>query len=418
MIRSNLPALCGPLRLTSTLVVLLFSVSVNSTLIGQQVAVKGGRIIPIVGDPIENGVILIRDGKIIKVGKDLNIPIDATVIDASGKVVMPGFVEVHSSAAMSQANEQNPNVPFLSVVDSIDPARSYFEEARRNGVTTVAVTPGNSTMIGGQSAVIKTAGGFVESMILKRHAGLKISLRPTSGASRMSHYAKLRTELEKAKRSLEDEEKKRAADTTTDSSDESIKRTALQKLLRGELQAIVYCENAMDVAQALKLGVQYKWQSLLVLGRDCDRAVELVAKNKLAVVLDSTLVFWRTDPRSGEDEKIVVPAIYRDKHVPFVFQTSSSSGLGSRFLWYQAAIAVKYGMPVDEALEALTLQPAKLLGVDQFVGSIEVGKDADLIILSGDPLKVSTWVEKTIVNGKLVYEREKDTKLKKLLAPK
>ena len=96
---------------------------------------------------------------------DVDIPIEAKVIDATGKVVMPGFVEAHSSEAMSQANETNPNVPYVSVMDSIDPMRPYFDSARRNGVTSVAVVPGNSTMIGGQASVIKTGGEFIEYMV-------------------------------------------------------------------------------------------------------------------------------------------------------------------------------------------------------------------------------------------------------------
>jgi imidazolonepropionase-like amidohydrolase len=170
-------------------------------------AIKGGKIITMAGDTIENGTILFRDGKIIDVGVDLKIPVEAKVIDATGKVVMPGFVESHSSSGMSQPNETNPLVPYVSVLDSIDPMNSYFNEARRNGVTTVAITPGNSTMIGGQAAVIKTGGEFVDEMVLKPDAGVKISLRPVKG-SRMSHLAKLRKALDDAKKKMEAKAKK------------------------------------------------------------------------------------------------------------------------------------------------------------------------------------------------------------------
>jgi imidazolonepropionase-like amidohydrolase len=137
----------------------------------------------------------------------------------------------------------------------------------------------------------------------------------------------------------------------------------------------------------------------------------------LKVILDDTLVYWRTDERTGKDEKIVLPKVFRDQGVPLTFQVSgaTASTLGNSYLWYQAAIAVKYGMPVDEALRAVTLLPAEMLGVAEFVGSIEPNKDADLVILNGDPLKVSTWVETTIVGGRVVYERAKDEKLKRLL---
>src|SRR5215475_1643680 len=169
----------------------------------EQLAIKGGRILPISGPPIDGGVILIRDGRIQAVGKDLAIPSDYRVIDAAGKVVMPGFIEAHSSRGMDQPNEVNANVPFLSVIDAIDPGQEYFEDCRRNGVTTVAIVPGDDTMIGGQAAVIKTAGTYVEQMTLKRQAGIKISLRPGTGRSRMSHLASLRKELDAARDALQ-----------------------------------------------------------------------------------------------------------------------------------------------------------------------------------------------------------------------
>ncbi len=176
----------------------------------------------------------------------------------------------------------------------------------------------------------------------------------------------------------------------------------------------------MDVVQALKLTKHYGLKPILVLGRDCYRAADQIAASKLPVILDATLVFWKTDPRTRKDEKIVLPKIYREKHIPLTFQVASPTRttLGNSYLWYQAATAVKYGESVDEALKAITLRPAEILGIADFVGSIEPGKDADLVILSGDPLKLNTWVEKTIVGGKVVYEREKDTKLRKLLEPK
>src|SRR5262245_45813558 len=134
----------------------------------ERLAIKGGKIIPVAGPPIENGVIVIRDGKIEAVGKDVAIPSDAKAIDASGKIVVPGFIEAHSMRGTDQANETNPNVPFLSVVDSIDPSQDYFDECRRQGITAVAVVPGNNTMFGGQAAIVKTAGGYVDEMVVKR----------------------------------------------------------------------------------------------------------------------------------------------------------------------------------------------------------------------------------------------------------
>ena len=234
-----------------------------------RLAIRGATIIPVVGDRIEGGTILISDGRIEAVGKDISIPVEAKVIDATGRFIMPGMINVHSAAGMSQANEQNSNVPFLSVVDSIDPIAGFFEESRRNGVTTAAVVPGNSTMIGGQAAIVKTAGSYVNDMLVKRDAGLKISLAPTSGSSRMSHFARLRRELLKAQKPEEEkdasgekpaEEAKpegESGDTPKPEGDaaatpaatpspsaqaetEKATREALVSLLKGEMPAIIY----------------------------------------------------------------------------------------------------------------------------------------------------------------------------------
>lgn len=423
----------------------------------ERLAIKGGRVIPVAGPPIDNAVVLVRNGKIEAVGKGLAVPSDAKVIDAAGKVIMPGLIEAHSSRGMDQTNENNPNVPFLSVVDAIDPSQDYFEECRRNGVTTVCIVPGNNTMFGGQAAVIKTAGGYVDDMVLKRTAGIKISLKPVGDRNRMGQLATLRKELDSARGAVAAESHKAeskpagesgdgAADSPTlqrrgqrpggadgrqgpEPPDARLVRDALAKLLKGEMLAFIYCELAMDVPQAVKLANDYKLKAVLVLGPDCHRAVKQVAAAKLPVVLDPQMTYWETDSRTGEDQHVILPKIYREAGVPVMFQvTGFAAGnlfrapslpntLGTNYLWYQAATAVKYGTPADDALTAVTKRPAEALGVDKLVGTIEPGKDADLVILTGDPLKLDTWVETTVIGGKIVYERDQDRKLKNLLKP-
>ena len=401
----------------------VISMAVSQATAQKTLAVKGGTVHTMNGKPIENGVILFRDGKILDVGKDLKIPVEAQVIDASGKIVMPGFVEAHSSSGMSQANETNQNVPYVSVLDSIDPMNSYFRSARRQGITSVAITPGNSTMIGGQAAVIKTGGEFVDYMVLKADSGVKISMRPVSG-SRMGHLSRLHKAFEDAKEKMEKQAKEKKDEKKDEKKPKKateISLSALDKamfaLLKGKLPAIIYCEQPMDVDQAMRLIKKFNLKARLVVGPNCYKATKQIAESKLPVILDANTVFWEEDPRTKEEKKIVLTEEFRNAKIPFVFQAGRGSSLtqGQNFLWYQAATAVKYGMPAQEALQALTLLPAKFLGVDKFVGSIEKGKDGDVIILSGDPLKVTTWVDTTIVNGEVVYERDNDEQLKMLL---
>ncbi len=419
-------------------------------------AIQGAKIITISGDIIPSGTILIKEIKIIAVGSDVAIPGEAKVIDAEGKVVMPGIVDAHNASGMSQANEQNPLVPFLSVVDSIDPSSSYFEECRRNGVTTAAVVPGDSTLIGGKAAIVHTAGQYVNDMLLRRDSALKISLRPTSG-NRMNQLVRLRKELDKAQKAIDaesegedasgdddkaeddsdadnkteedsepdesekdddDSDEPEKAEEKKDAADEGL--DALKAALRGDMPVYIYCDVAMDVATALKLTEQYKLNTIFVLGRECYRAAKLLSGTDRPVILDASLVFWETDPRTREDEKIVLPQLYATAGVPFIFQTAdpgSRRTVGSSYFWYQAATAIKYGLSEADALAAITLEPAKLLGIDALVGSIEVGKDADLMILTGEPLDIATWVDQTIVGGEVVYQRSEDEKLERLLSP-
>ena len=425
------------------------------------VAIKGGKVVTMAGEPIVGGVVLIRDGKITAVGKDVQIPTEAKVIDATDKVVMPGFVDVHSPRGVEQSSERNANTPFLSVVDALDPALEYFEECRRNGVTAIAAVPGDDTMIGSQAAVIKTAGTYIDQMVLKRRFAIKISLKPTPDRSRMSQLAALRKEFDAAKAFLEEESERKSegakkgdekketpkAEEKKEEKKEEQKSDAtkapppaspvatpqidaLVRVLKGELKVYIYCETAMDIPQALKLIDQYRLKPILCLGPNCYKAATTAARSRWPIVLDPTLVFWETDPRTGEDKQIALPKLYKDAGATFAFQTTGFAGgnlfrqaslpptVGTNYLWFQAATAVKYGLTEAEALQAMTVLPAKWLGVDGFVGTLEPGKDGDVVVLSGDPLKLATWVDATLVNGQVVYERSKDKKLEQLLQPK
>jgi imidazolonepropionase-like amidohydrolase len=421
-------------------------------------AVKGGKVVTMAGDPIVGGTVLIKDGKIAAVGKDVAIPTEAKVIDATGKVVLPGFVDVHSSRGSDQPNERNANVANLTILDALDPSQEYFEECRRNGVTTIAAAPGDATMFGQQASIVKSFGGYVDEMVVKRNFAIKISLRPTADRSRMSQLAAIRKELSAAREIMQKDAESKApagkadgnkadakkpdekksetgkSEAKTETKSEAPAATPQQEVLiralKGELRVYVACEKAMDVPQALKLVADFKLKAILVLGEETYKAANLVARSGLPIVLDPTLAFWETDPRTGEDRHIVIPRLYAQLKAPVCFQTTGFAAgtlfrasdlpatVGTNYLWFQAATAIKHGMSEADALKAITIQPATWLGVEKLVGSLEVGKDGDLAVLSGDPFKFDTWVDYTVIGGSVAYERAKDKKLEQLLTPK
>ncbi len=385
-------------------------------------AIKCGRIITVSGEEIENGIILIGGGKIEAVGKNIEIPWDAKVIDASGKVVMPGWVEAHTIRGVDRPNEMMPSVPYVSVWDSINPVDPYFEDSLRQGFTTLYVSPGNFTLIGGQGVVVRPTGYTVEAMTVAKNLAMKISLESRRGMSRMAHLAALRKEFDDVIEYIAQLKEKREVKTSTDKKDAEefeldVKREAMVHLLEGKMWAFVYCPDAASVVKAIEFVRQYKIKAKLVVGRDAWKAADEIAKAGFEVVLDPDLAYWETDEDRHEEVLRVAPLAFAKAKVKFAFQTGGGS-FATSYMWYQAATAVRYGLPRDQAIKAATLHAAEILGMADRFGSIEKGKDANLVVLTGDPLDSQTWVDSVVVDGRVVYERSKDEKLKRVLGGK
>jgi len=401
------------------LIVFITGSVVYAAPVRKKLAVEAGRIITIAGKDIKNGVILIEDGTIKAVGTDVEIPWDAFVIEAKDKVVMPGFVMAHTSSGLDRANENMPEVPFISTFDSIDPISTFFEDSLRDGVVAMLVLPGNNTLLGGTGTIVKPYGRTVEAMLVKRYTGLKISLQPSRNTSRMGHMQRFRRYISDLKDYLEDyEQKKTDAKEEKKPFDEEIDVTkqSMVDLLNKKLTAFIYCDRAADVPKAIEIHKTHQLNTVMVLGPDCYKAAGLIAKSKLPVVLDSRLIIWETNEQTNEEEMKVIPMIFHKAGVKFAFQTDTSQ-YGRRYLWYQAATAVKHGMKRQEALKSITLYPAQFIGVGDRLGSIQAGKEATLLFLTGDPLDAQSWVDRVMIAGEIVYEREKDERLKKLLEP-
>lgn len=403
-----------------------------------KIALTGARIITVSGEDIAEGSVLVEDGRITAVGEDLEIPYDAIEYDVSGKVVFPGMIDPHASRGMDVRNETLPVTPFLNVYDAIDPSRRYFEDALRDGVTTVHAIPDNDTVVGGVSRVVKPIGLSIDEMTVEPDLAMKMSTTPKRGYDRMRQLLELRQTFYRLDRSLEDlaekryeedqEEQGKTARIPPEERREKGKELVrdedlgddtrnLVRLRRGDLDAWIYAGAAMDVGPALELAEQEELtdNAVLVLGVTAHKAVEELKQAGRPVVLPAELFHRERDPFSGEVRETFVPKKLHEAGVTFALQPSPSTSLAERYLNYQAAVCVRNGVPRSEALKAITLNPAEMLGLGDRLGSIEAGKAGNLVVFSGDPLDFGSWVEMVFIDGVLAYDRSKDARLMELL---
>lgn len=405
---------------TFCLMVLLFFPLVCQA---QAIAVKAKKIYTVSGGVIENGVILIQDGKIQEVSTGLEIPWNVEVVDYSQKVIVPGMVEAHVARGYDVANETNPLTPFVTVLDNIDTSHDAFTSALKDGVTTLHIMPGNNTILGGKGAVVKTVGLVVEDMLLIPESGMKVSVVGTPAQTRMGVMAQLRRYFNETKEYMEKQkeegQKKEKMVSTPGSfrSPERVKYDSVVDLLEGRYKAYVYCQGPSDVVRAYNLSEKYGYSSVYLLGPECYKAADFIAEKELDIILDPELVYYEHDPFTEEVKKIDIVRVFHQKGIEFAL-LSEPNRVHTRSLSYQAMRALSSGLSLDEVLKAVTIIPARMLGADGLVGSIDKGKLASFAVLDDDPFKLSTKVEFVYIDGKLVYERAKDEELKKLLEEK
>jgi len=444
----NMKAILRPVLLCAALAGLRAPLLAQSD---AKLVIEAGRIITQAGPDIENGRIVIAGGRIVAVGKadEVEKPWDATVLGGPAFVAFPGFIEAHTSQGMDRPNENIDVAPFLDIRDSIDPVAYYFEDCLRYGITTVNVQQGANCVIGGRGMIVRPVGMTVEEMTVRPLFGMKLSARPKGGKSRATQVQALRFAFQDLKTYLEDlveKEKdsqgfaKREAlfqgrDLEAEKAQgrpmnttgwkvpdlELIPRGALDEryaplleLLEGRYTAFLHCGDPLDVAHALELaranGILAK--SVLVIEEDCWKAADLIAEAGVPVVLEGQLVDVQRDPITGEEIETFTPGVLHEKGIRFAL---SSEDPNTRAPAYQAALAVGRGLDRAVALDAVTKVPAEILGLGNEIGSLEKGKLGNVVLFSGDPLSITSWVEHVVIEGKHVYERSKDVRNKQLL---
>lgn len=391
--------------------------------IGQDlVAVKASRILTVSGPVVEDGVVLIQNGRIAKVGKqsEVEIPWAAKVIDATGKTVMPTWVVAHSQGGMRNFNENMQNVPWLTVADAVDPASVYFEDCLRNGVGAVHVMPGNQTLLAGQGLVLRPFGRTVEDMTIAANTGMKMSLS-SGGGGRLQQIRKLRRAIADVReyaadydrRKAEFDKEKAAGAIAADKKwTEEIDRTkkAAVELVQKKAKGWLYVPSFAEMDEALRLAQDLDLQ--VVLGSNIDEGVGLVKKLGKPVVLDDAIEYFETDEETQKEKRFCSAKLLADAGVPFAL--TLGQGGPTSYPWWQLGTCVRNGIARDKAIEALTIVPAQLIGLGDQLGSLSEGKLGNLQILTGDPLQATTWVETVVLEGAVVYERSKDPRLQYL----
>lgn len=382
--------------------------------------IKNGTINTITNGII-NGDILIENGKIIEIGNNIVVPLDAEVIDAQGNLVLPGFIDAHTHLGLwedgmgfegADGNEEtDPITPHLNPIDGINPMDRSFEEARNGGITSVCSTPGSANVMGGQCIAIKTFGRRIDKMVIKNPVASKIAFgeNPKScygqedkaPQTRMAIAAMMRETLKEAEEYL-DALLLHEEDDENEKPDYDMKMESLLPVLRRDIPFKVHAHRADDIFTAIRIGKEFNLKLTLDHCTEGHLIVEDLVEEGYPVVVGPSL---------SERSKIELRNL--------TFDTAgilSNAGMDVclmtdhpvipvHYLPICAGIAVKHGMREDKALESITINPAKVLGISDKVGSIEIGKDADIVIWDNNPLEIQSNVLYTIIDGKIVYKK-------------
>lgn len=383
-------------------------------------AIINGKVYTMAGPVLENGTILIEAGKITAVGANITVPAGAEIINAHGKFVMPGIIDAHTHIGIfeegigfegADGNEMtNPVTPHLRALDAINPADTAFQGAVAGGVTSLMVAPGSANVIGGQVLAMKTWGKVVDDMIIQEPLGLKIAFgenpkRVYSGqkkapSTRMAVASILRENLVAARNYMAKLEK--AKTDPEKAPDRDLKMEILVKVLNKEIPLRAHAHRADDITTAIRIAEEFDVNICIEHCTEGHLIADFLAAKGIPAIIGPTL---------GSRSKVELmnmtfktPGILHKAGVK-VALTSDHPVFPVQQLPIEAALAHKDGLPEEEALKAITINAAEITGIAHRVGSIEVGKDADIVIFSGHPFAWTTRVEKTLIDGEIVYER-------------
>lgn len=381
--------------------------------------IKNGKILTMTGRNYDTGTIIVKEGKIIELSEDTNrsFNTDDTVIDATGLWVLPGIIEAHCHVGISEekkgtegedSNEiTDPVTPYLRALDGINPLDPAFHSAIMAGITGVMVGPGSSNVVGGQFLFMKTHGRVVDKMIVKEPAAMKVAFgenpkrsykdlnKPPS--SRMTIAAMLREELFNAK--LYKNQKELAMQKGEDFVPD-FKKEFWIPVLEKQIPLKAHVHRTDDILTAIRIAKEFGVEVTLDHCTEGHLIAGEIKTSGFAAIVGPDMTCRNKIETQNADFKTA--GVLAKNGVKVAITTDHPVTL-IQYLPICAGLAAKKGLGVEEGLKAITINPAEICGVSNRVGSIEVGKDADIAIFSANPMEIFTYTVYTIIDGEIIY---------------
>ena len=384
----------------------------------------GGRIVPVVGDVIETGTVLISGGKITAIGKDVPVPDGVTVVDATGRWVLPGFVEAHGHVGVHEegngwagqdTNEMtDPVGARFRALDAINPADEGFRDALAGGVTAVVVKPGSGNPIGGQTVAVKSWGRMVDEMVFAQPCSVKSALgenpKRVYGEKKQTPSTRLgvASVIRDAFRQAQDYQAKRDAALAEDKPfDRDSNSEILASVLDGDVPWCQHTHRADDIATAIRLADEFGYRLVINHGTEGHLLADVLAERDIPVIIGP--LFTSRSKVEVNQRDLRNPGLLAAAGVKIAI-TTDHPVVPINFLVYQAILSVKEGLDPETALRSITINPAEILGLDHRVGSLEVGKDGDVVLWDGDPLEIMSRAHTVLIEGRVVYSYDEQTR--------
>lgn len=412
-------------RTSNTLVAALISVLLGNTFAAaetpgtpepQPVAIINATVHPVSDEVIEGGRVVFAQGKIVAVGRDIPIPEDARVIDAAGQHVYPGFIHAQSILGLSEISSTTESTdvqelgeinPMIRAQVAYHPASEHLSVAAVHGVTTTVPTPSGS-LIAGMPAAMMTDGWTWEQMTIREGLGMVIQWPTGTGGERRERQLQLLDDaLEKTRRY---QQARAASDRdAAEQHPQDLRWEALLPVVRQEMPVLLSVGDLRQIQAAIAWAERQQLRVVLVGSRHLDRVADQLARKQIPVILTG-VIGGPAHAWEGYDAGYSVAARLHQAGVPFCIAGDTGAANAYR-LPHHAAAAVAFGLPVDQGLKAITLDAARILGLDDVLGSLQPGKDATLVISDGHPLEIRTSNQQVFIRGRSIDMTDKHQRL-------